>query len=59
MSVSITTDEINKSVKMIKITEKIKNPADSDLLSVLVFYHILLQADKKHTNCLISEEGFV
>lgn len=44
---------------MNKITEKMKNPADCGLLSVLVFYHILLLADKKHINCFISEEGFV
>lgn len=46
MSVSISTDEINKSVKMNKITEQMKNPADCDLLSVLVFYHVLPLADK-------------
>lgn len=50
MSVHITTDEINKSVKMNKITEKMKNPADCDLLSVLVFYHIMLLVDKNTLN---------
>lgn len=47
----------NKSVQLNTIAEKIKNPADDDLLSTLIFHHILL-ADKKNTNCFISEEGF-
>jgi len=57
MSISVSTYKI-ESAQLNKIAEKIKNPADSDLFSVLIFYHILILEDDKYTNSFISDERF-